>query len=196
MSTDKALDLALEALEYIENNYMSLPKSGTKAITAIKQARSAQAQEPVAHSVVAGVLFDFMGWLTSREKRLTLSSTDEAGPAVEAITEFAKMRGLSLHDAQVEHWQAILTTPPGGRQSEDCLTAAQEDIQRLSALVRAQQITIDKLEAQRPVAEPHKWVHATEWRGLTDEEIAKLDCYDHLKFARAIEAKLRSKNNG
>jgi hypothetical protein len=72
----------------------------------------APVQEPVAHSVVAGVLFDFMGWLTSREKRLTLSSTDEAGPAVEAITEFAKMRGLHLEDAQVEHWQAILTTPP------------------------------------------------------------------------------------
>jgi hypothetical protein len=72
----------------------------------------AEKQEPVAHSVVAGALFDFMGWLTSRDKRLTLSSTDEAGPAVEAITEFAKMRGLSLDDAQVEHWQAILTTPP------------------------------------------------------------------------------------
>ena len=41
ISTERALDLALEALEYIENNYMSLPKSGTKAITAIKQARSA-----------------------------------------------------------------------------------------------------------------------------------------------------------
>jgi hypothetical protein len=35
-----------------------------------------------------------------------------------------------------------------------------------------------------------------QWVGLTEEEIAKLDCYDHLKFARAIEAKLRSKNNG
>jgi hypothetical protein len=47
-------------------------------------------------------------------------------------------------------------TPPGGCQSEDCLTAAQEDIQRLSALVRAQQITIDKLEQARsaPVQEP------------------------------------------
>ena len=33
-----------------------------------------------------------------------------------------------------------------------------------------------------------------EWVGLTDEEIAKLDCYDHLKFARAIEAKLKEKN--
>ncbi len=96
----------------------------------------------------------------------------------------------------------LYTTPPGGRQSEDCLTAAQEDIQRLSALVRAQQITIDKLEAQRPVAEPHKWT------GLTDEAIwseyqtlwpfhpaeeprlAK----DIAKFARAIEAKLKEKN--
>ena len=47
MTKDEALDLALEALEYIENNYMSLPKSGSEAITAIKQARSAPVQEPV-----------------------------------------------------------------------------------------------------------------------------------------------------
>jgi hypothetical protein len=40
MTKDEALDLALEALEYIENNYMSLPKSGSDAITAIKQARA------------------------------------------------------------------------------------------------------------------------------------------------------------
>jgi hypothetical protein len=65
----------------------------------------------VLHSHIAGVLFDFMGWLTSRKERLTLSSADHAGPAVEAITEFAKMRGLHLEDAQVEHWQAILTNP-------------------------------------------------------------------------------------
>jgi len=55
MTKDEALamDLALEALEYIENNYMSLPKSGSEAITAIKQARSAPVQEPVAFN--AGV---------------------------------------------------------------------------------------------------------------------------------------------
>ena len=67
--------------------------------------------EPVAHSVVAGALFDFMGWLTSRDKRLTLSSTDEASPAVEAITKFAKMRGLSLDDARVQDWQDNTTSP-------------------------------------------------------------------------------------
>jgi len=66
-------------------------------------------QEPVAHSVIAGALFDFMGWLTSRKERIVLSSADNASPAVEVITEFAKMRGLSLDDAKVQDWN---TTPP------------------------------------------------------------------------------------
>ena len=58
-------------------------------------------------SVIAGVLFDFMGWLTSRKERIVLSSVDEASPAVEAITEFAKMRNLSLDDAKVQDWHTI-----------------------------------------------------------------------------------------
>jgi hypothetical protein len=70
----------------------------------------APVQEPVAHPVIAGALFDFMGWLTSRKKTLILSSADNASPAVEAITEFAKMRGLSLDGARVQDWQD--TTPP------------------------------------------------------------------------------------
>lgn len=59
----------------------------------------------VEHAVIAGALFDFMGWLTSRKERIVLSSADNASPAVEAITEFAKMRGLSLVDAKVTDWQ-------------------------------------------------------------------------------------------
>lgn len=82
------------------------------AITALRAALKEPEQEPVGHAVIAGVLFDFMGWLTTREARLTLSSTDDASPAVEAITEFAKMRELCLDDAQVKHWQAILAHPP------------------------------------------------------------------------------------
>jgi hypothetical protein len=65
-------------------------------------------------AMIAGALFDFMGWLTSRDQRLTLSSTDEASPAVEAITEFAKMRGLLLVDARVQDWQD--TTPPAAQR--------------------------------------------------------------------------------
>ena len=61
---------------------------------------------------------------------------------------------------------------------------------------------LDKPAAQRPVAEPHKWVHATEWGGLTDEEIKRIGKLDldsdyfglWFDFAKAIEAKLKAKN--
>ena len=45
MTEREALKLALEALEYIENNYMSLPAPATKAITAIKEALAQPEQE-------------------------------------------------------------------------------------------------------------------------------------------------------
>jgi hypothetical protein len=86
----------------------------------------AEKQDPVAkydsielhvlHSHLAGMLYDFMGWLTSRRTRLCLSDSDNASPAVDAIVDFAKMRGLRLEDAQVKDWQAILTTPAPPRK--------------------------------------------------------------------------------
>ena len=62
---------------------------------------------PVSQAVIAGALFDFMAWLTSRPKRIMFSSVDDASPAVDAIRDFAKMRGLSLDEAQVQTWQEI-----------------------------------------------------------------------------------------
>ncbi|WJZ48145.1 hypothetical protein [Phage DSL-LC05] len=46
----EAMKLALEALEYIEHNYMSLPAPAEKAITALREALAEQPaqQEPVA----------------------------------------------------------------------------------------------------------------------------------------------------
>lgn len=89
-------------------DYMSLPvgkhKLYTQQYTYIAPLAE---QEFVAHAVIAGALFDFMGWLTSRKERIVLSSADNASPAVEAITEFAKMRSLSLDDAKVTNWQDI-----------------------------------------------------------------------------------------
>jgi len=66
------------------------------------------AQEPVAHRVVAGAIYDMMGWLTSRRSRLVLSDKDNAVPAADAIVDFAKMRGLKLDDADVNDWQKAL----------------------------------------------------------------------------------------
>ena len=116
ITKEEALKLALEALEkslprlapYGEQDWLD----SKEAITAIKKALEQPEQEPVAHSVVAGALFDFMGWLTSRNKRLTLSGADEASPAVEAIQEFSEKRGLSLKHAEVGFWIEFLSTPP------------------------------------------------------------------------------------
>ena len=76
------------------------------------RATLAEPREPVAHRVVAGALFDFMGWLTSRRERLVLSSTDDAAPAADAIKDFAELRGLSRNDAEVKEGQDNITAPP------------------------------------------------------------------------------------
>jgi hypothetical protein len=73
--------------------------------------REIERLKEVQQAVIAGALFDFMGWLTSRKERLVLSSADEASPAVDAIRDFAKMRGLSLDDAKVQEWNTIPPAP-------------------------------------------------------------------------------------
>jgi hypothetical protein len=86
--------------------------------------------QSVHHAVIAGALFDFMGWLTSRSKRIMLSSADEASPAVDAIQEFARMRGLSLDNVRVQDWQDF-TTPPAAlvaaAEREACAKVVEAD---------------------------------------------------------------------
>ena len=65
----------------------------------------------VTHTVIAGALFDFMGYLTSRKERIVLSAADDAAPAADAIRDFATKRGLSLDDAQVREWIDALAQP-------------------------------------------------------------------------------------
>jgi hypothetical protein len=118
--TQEALRMALEALKTLHDenmDYLTRNKLGgennqcmvfaRQAIAAIEEAL-AQEQETVAHPVIAGALFDFMGWLTSRKERIVLSSADDASPAVDAIRDFAKMRNLSLDYAKVQDWNTIL----------------------------------------------------------------------------------------
>lgn len=57
--------------------------------------------------IVSGALFDFMGYLTIREKQLKLSATDEAGPAVEAIQEFLALRNVNSSNAMVGTWDQM-----------------------------------------------------------------------------------------
>jgi hypothetical protein len=113
-NTIEVLKQMVEALEVDAYVY-----NGEKSWAAIRAGKQAIAEleslEPVAHSVISGALFDFMGWLTSRKERIVLSSADNASPAVEAITEFARMRNLSLDDAKVQDWH---THPPQRTEQE------------------------------------------------------------------------------
>ena len=200
MTKDEALRLALEALTKVD----ALCPVGSneeiyvrEAIYAIKAALEAK-DEPVAHSVVAGALFDFMGWLTSREKRLILSSVDEASPAVEAITEFAKKRNLSLKYAEVGYWMEFLSTPPQQEAKDEPVawmyspTGALFDICPNDA-DEGEFLPLYTTSPQRT------------WVKLTEEEIKPCwyeACQTDLEltsqlvvyFARAIEAKLKEKN--
>lgn len=83
------------------------------------------------------VLFGFMGWLTSREEVITLSSRHLATPAVEAISKFMEVNKLPpVRDG----WEKILVHPekspkeayesgPGisTKHTSQCLRKAKDD---------------------------------------------------------------------
>lgn len=68
-------------------------------------------QEPLPDGlpmVIAGAIFDFAGYLTTREKVIEVGSTAEAGPMADLVKEWSALRGLSLADAAVLSWQELL----------------------------------------------------------------------------------------
>ena len=195
----------------------------------------AQQQEPVAHSIVAGALFDFMGWLTSRNECLVLSSTDDAAPAADAIKDFAHMRNLSIDDAKVREWQEHLASPPASKTEQQEPVAwmwrckpycdwpnwsislkrpadsGRDGHKRTEGYEETPLYTSPPAQQQEPVAvvsgyyggqcvilpiDPARifnsntalYTSPPASKPLSVEQIAELDCNDHYKFARAIEA--------
>lgn len=60
-------------------------------------------------NLIAGALFDFVGYLTTRTKAVRLGARHEATPAMVLLTNFAKSRGLDLSGAEVNRWAELLT---------------------------------------------------------------------------------------
>lgn len=58
----------------------------------------------IADTMIAGALFDLMGFLTTSETQYKFSAYDEASPAVRVLEAFAAKRGLTLADADVANW--------------------------------------------------------------------------------------------
>jgi hypothetical protein len=162
MTKDEALKLALEALE-IEDLACRYEKEATpeymsKAITAIKQALAAPVQEPVKFNEelhqererrqqLEAELMRMQG----RELKLQMALNAPAVPApVQEPVAWMYEDMMGLVGVLVQKEKPIVarpvtplyTTPPYVATP----LAAPQEIQRLNALVRAQQITIDKLE--------------------------------------------------
>jgi hypothetical protein len=150
-----------------------------------------------------------MGQLVGDGPHKSAGNPDAEGAVavIEDVDEYGPMLGWYKHWINFPVGTLLYTTPP----------ASQEEIQRLSALVRAQQITIEKLEAQ-PEQEPvcqyaadvdmpeHRCVGKCQyaaqrqWVPLTNDERRALEYAPQgvkrtpIEMSFAIEAKLREKN--
>lgn len=71
------------------------------------------------NDIVAGAVFDLLGWLTTRDERLTLSSTDLAGPAADAVSTFLKMRGIQSITPNINTWSEDIRIDPPSSLLED-----------------------------------------------------------------------------
>jgi hypothetical protein len=80
-----------------------------RVIAAPTEAAASVGGEADMHAIVSGALFDLLGGLTSGEKEYHFSGHHAAGPAVEAITAFAKLRGLRTDEADVGNWSKRLS---------------------------------------------------------------------------------------
>ena len=57
-------------------------------------------------TMIAGALFDFGGFLTTRAEAVTVGAAHDAAPVVQLVAAFLESRGLDpAGAADVEHWQ-------------------------------------------------------------------------------------------
>jgi len=111
MTKDEALDLALEALEESKtnNDTMEFHDRKNKAITAIKQARSAPVQEPKFVRMVDGV-----PCITLAEHKHLMATTPPAQPApVQQKPLFADI--IAKHPGLAEELKAMDAEPEKGQ---------------------------------------------------------------------------------
>jgi hypothetical protein len=246
-----AFDLALDALEKLtdtEQTYEALDL-GDKAITAIKQARSAPVQEPVAWVLLREDEdgFEPIQFYGGKEKpetaagelkpRFTLRPVcfaDTTPPAAPAPAHTVKIKGFDEYGPLLEwseHWvnfpvgTKFFATPPAQPAVQEPVAFEVGLVEWVgNKLMATPKVTttppaswmemvtanlvregINKHKA-RELAEHFYGLAQRQWVGLTDEEVRKINqevwgyvSADHTRmrgYAQAIEAKLRSKNNG
>lgn len=82
-------------------------------------------------SIIAGAVFDFAAWLTTRPKTVRAGAEEEASPMVDLLEGWASERGLSLDNAMVQDWN----TQPGQVTLASLSGADDEQMRRVAGAV-------------------------------------------------------------
>ena len=64
--------------------------------------------------MIAGALFDFAAWLTTRPKTLRVGASCDAGIMPPLIVEFMKMRGVRFVNPLISGWDTMLSADRKG----------------------------------------------------------------------------------
>lgn len=56
-------------------------------------------------AIIAGAIFDFCGFLTTRPQSISVGSSEECSVIIKLIEEWAGKRRLSLNSADVKNWE-------------------------------------------------------------------------------------------
>ncbi|MCY1399781.1 hypothetical protein D9M71_148470 [compost metagenome] len=97
-------------------NLLALLNEGYEIRQAYQVAQAGQVPDREALSqLIAAALFDFGGWLTTRDKQLVVSATDNAAPMADALADFCVMRGID-HKSELpilswQEWLAASSLP-------------------------------------------------------------------------------------
>jgi hypothetical protein len=121
----EAAQQALEALEHIEHHYISLPKAGNKAITALRAALAQDSWQPIATAPQTGrkVILFYLNrnslprtvmarWITDKQA----AETDGDGVGLEAgwyecIDNWDDYTEVAIHEGEPTHWMPLPAAP-------------------------------------------------------------------------------------
>ena len=214
MTKDEAMRIALETLEnnrYIIESEINPPEALEEVDVAITALRQALEQLPdttkMMEPIIAGAVYDFAGFITTRNKVIGVGATADAAPVADLVEEWANRRSLSLKNAAIGSWEKTLAEPPNSTTD----VVESEPVAWIGEAPSGyRELDWDKADLQRdyPFVYPlYAAPPSKPWVSLTNDEIDLFitlhappihpdfnDDDDFIELVEAIEAKLKEKN--
>jgi hypothetical protein len=108
-----------------------------------KEAEKPKRIETETSRIVAGALFDFLGYLTTRQKGTAIGSHHDASKVLDMLQTWAVERGFSLEEAYAQDWQERLDN---AQKTEARLVKANHDYLTLQYISDDLQNELDSLK--------------------------------------------------